>query len=127
MPDLHVYEYAVIRLVPKVEREEFLNIGVILFCRRKRFLGVRYQLNPDRLACFAAIPEFEQLQSYLETWRLIAAGKPEGGPNAQLDQASRFRWLAAPRSTIIQPSPIHVGRCTEPSEVLEGLFYKYVG
>lgn len=127
MPDRHVYEYSVIRLVPKVEREEFLNIGVIVFCKRKKYLAVKYHLDSDRLALFSDATDLEEIAAYLQTWDLIAKGQASGGSIAQLDQANRFRWLTNKRSTIIQPSPVHVGRCGKPEEVLERLFTKYVG
>ena len=127
MPDKHVYEYSVIRLVPRVEREEFLNIGVIVFCKRKKYLAVKYHLDQERLALFSDALDFTEIESYLQTWDLVAKGQASGGPIAQLDQANRFRWLTNKRSTIIQPSPVHVGRCGEPDEVLERLFTEYVG
>ncbi|MCB0644510.1 MAG: DUF3037 domain-containing protein [Phaeodactylibacter sp.] len=126
MPDKHIYEYAVIRLVPRVEREEFINIGVIVFCKRKGYLGMRYQLDEQRIALFSEDLDLQHLHSYLQTWELIAAGDPQGGDIAGREQAFRFRWLTAPRSTIIQSSRIHVGRCVEPEQVLENLFGKYV-
>ena len=126
MSNKHVYEYSVIRFVPKVEREEFLNVGVIVYCKRRKFLEVRYHLDVDRILGFAPEAELEKLASYLNTWDLICQGKPAGGPIAQLDLASRFRWLTAVRSTIIQSSPIHPGLCTDPEAVLDKLFKKYV-
>lgn len=127
MPVKHIYEYSVIRLVPKVEREEFLNVGVIVFCKRQRYLAVKYELDVERLALISNELELEEVASYLNTWALVAQGVPEGGPIAQLDQANRFRWLTANRSTIIQSSPVHVGRCTDAEKVLERLFKEYVG
>ncbi|MBR9920683.1 MAG: DUF3037 domain-containing protein [Bacteroidetes bacterium] len=126
MPDRHVYEYAIIRLVPKVEREEFLNVGVIVFCKRKKYLRVKFYLDEARILAFSDELDLEEVQAYLKTWEYIANGQKEGGKIAQLDQPNRFRWLTNSRSTIIQPSKVHVGLCEAPEEVLEKLFSKYV-
>lgn len=126
MPGKEVFEYAFIRLVPKVEREEFMNIGVILFCKRKHFLDVKYHIDEARLAALSKDIDFTDLRSYLKSWELISKGSPEGGPIAQLDPASRFRWLTASRSTIIQHSQVHTGLCDDPAAVLERLFEEYV-
>ncbi|MEM7375145.1 MAG: DUF3037 domain-containing protein [Bacteroidota bacterium] len=126
MPDKHVYEYALIRLVPRVEREEFLNIGAILFCKSKRFLDVRIHVDEMRLRALFGELDVEELRAYLDAWVLICEGNREGGPIAQLDQASRFRWLTATRSTIIQSSKVHPGLCTRPASILEDLYQKYV-
>ena len=106
------YEYAVVRLVPKVEREEFLNIGVILFSKRKKFLGIRFQIS--------------MIHRYLHAWEAVCAGGRQGGKIGELDMASRFRWLVAARSTIIQSSPTHPGLCHDPEAVLERLYQRYV-
>lgn len=126
MQEKHVYEYASIRVVPKVEREEFLNVGVILLCKRKRYLAMKYLLDPGRLSAFSAQLDLEQLDQYLSAWDLICKGGEAGGPIGQLTPAERFRWLVAPRSTIIQSSRIHPGRCVDPEAVLEELFRQYV-
>ncbi len=126
MPNKVTYEYAVIRLVPKVEREEFLNVGLILFSKPKRYLDMRYQLHEPRIRAFAPSIEMDLLQEYLEAWEQVCQGKPQGGPIGQLDLASRFRWLTATRSTMIQSSPVHPGLCGQPEEVLEKLFSFYV-
>jgi len=126
MLDLHAYEYAILRLVPRVEREEFINIGVILYCKAQKFLQVKYHLPPDRIkACFQEI-NLNLLNEYLSAWDLICRGKTEGGLIATLDMASRFRWLTAPRSTMIQSSATHPGRCSDPNEIMERLFKQYV-
>jgi len=127
MPDRVTYEYAVIRVVPRVEREEFLNLGVILFSKRKRFLDMRYRLDEDRMR--AAFPEdldLPLLRQHLEAWEQVCAGRPRGGPIGALEQPERFRWLTATRSTIIQSSAVHPGLCEEPERVLEKLFEYYV-
>ncbi len=120
------YEYAVIRLVPKVEREEFLNIGVILFSKRKKFLGMKYQIDDVRIHAFSSDIDTNLIRKYMEAWELICGGGQEAGPIGALDIALRFRWLSAAKSTIIQCSKTHPGVCREPSKVLEKLFDFYV-
>ena len=122
MQDNHLFEYAVIRVVPKVEREEFLNVGVVLYCSRQRFLKFLYSVNEERLLSFAPSLDIEELRSHLEAFDLIASGDPNGGPIARLDAASRFRWLTATRSTILQSSKVHPGLCDQPAQGLERLF-----
>lgn len=126
MPDRVTYEFAVIRVVPKVEREEFLNVGVILFSKRKKYLGIRYQINAERLTAFSSEIDLELIQRYLSAWELVCKGYPEGGRIGEMELASRFRWLTASRSTIIQSSKTHPGLCHEPEKVLEDLFELYV-
>ena len=126
MQQKQVYEYAFIRFVPRVEREEFLNVGVILFSKRKNFLQVKIHIDNKRLSAFHDNFDPEQLNSYLNTWKLIANGDPKGGRIAELEPASRFRWLTATRSTIIQSSKVHPGLCHHPEQVLNDLFEKYV-
>ncbi|MEZ4773287.1 MAG: DUF3037 domain-containing protein [Bacteroidia bacterium] len=126
MQEKQVFEYAFIRLVPKVEREEFINVGVILFCKRKKYLRVKYHIDENKIRAFAPHLDLQEVADYLKTWELISAGSKEGGQIAQLDQPSRFRWLAATRSTIIQSSKIHPGLCENPDAVIDDLFEKYV-
>lgn len=121
-----VFEYAFIRFVPKVEREEFINVGAILFSRRKKFLDVKIHLDAERLKAFSKDVDLEDLENYLKSWVLICQGSPEGGKIAALDMASRFRWLTASRSTIIQHSQVHTGVCDNPELMLNRLFEKYV-
>ena len=121
MQENNLYEYAVIRVVPRVEREEFLNVGVILYCSKKGFLQCKYQLNKPRLAAFATL-DFEELEQYLQTWERICVGGKDGGPIGQLPIASRFRWLTATRSTIVQTSKTHPGLCEDVKKTLECLF-----
>ncbi len=127
MPAKKVYEYAVIRLVPRVEREEFLNVGVILYCRESRFLEVKIGLNQDRLKAFTAEIDGDEIQAYLQVWDWICQGDHQGGPIAKLDPAGRFRWLTAVRSTVVQASRVHPGLTDDPKQVLEQLFDQYVG
>ncbi len=120
------YEFAVIRLVPKVEREEFLNVGVILFSKRKKFLAIKYWIDENRIKAFSNKVDIDMLKDSLNAWEQVCEGTPNGGKIGQLDIAERFRWLVACRSTIIQSSKTHPGLCYHPEEVLEELFELYV-
>ena len=126
MQDKVTFEYAIIRLVPKVEREEFFNVGVILFSKRKKFLGIKYHINADKLKALAPELELEFLNDYLNAWKLICEGKASGGKIGEFEVSDRFRWLAACRSTIIQSSKTHPGLCEDPEAELEDIFNKYV-
>lgn len=126
MQENHLYEYAVVRIVPRVEREEFLNVGVILYCSRKGFLQVMYKLDEARLKAFSCKLEPEELQASLGALERICKGGKNSGPIGTLPIASRFRWLTATRSTIIQSSKIHPGFCAEPQEALNRLFNQLV-
>lgn len=126
MPDRVTFEYAVIRVVPRVEREEFFNVGVILFSKRKKFLGVKYQINEELLKAFSSQIDVDFLNGYLRSWDLICQGKANGGPIAQFELSDRFRWLAASRSTIIQSSKTHPGMCFNPEKELENIFREFV-
>lgn len=121
MPAPSSYDYAVIRLVPSVERGECINIGVILFCRTRRFLGVLFHLDPHRVQALAPDLDLNAIQEHLDTFLLISAGDQAGGQISQLSQSERFHWLVAPRSTIIQVSPVHSGLCTDPQAALQHL------
>lgn len=113
------FDYAVIRVVPAVERGEFINAGVILFCRTRRFLDACVELNRPRLAALAPAGfDIDAAEAHLALIPAIARG---AGPIGALPQADRFHWLTAPRSTVIQPSVIHCGRCVDPAEALERL------
>lgn len=126
MQDKVIYEYAVIRLVPKVEREEFLNIGVIVFSKRKKYLGMKYQIDERRINAFSSEVDTAIISAYLAAWDLVCQGGAKGGAIGQLDIAFRFRWLTASRSTIIQSSKTHPGLCNNPEKVLEEMFKQYV-
>ncbi len=126
MQDKHLYEYAVIRVLPRVEREEFLNVGIILFCKKEKFLKVLYQLDESRLRCLAEDFDLEQIQNNLESFEKICLGKKDGGPIAQLDVPSRFRWLTAVRSSVIQTSRPHPGMCCDLEETAKRLFKELV-
>lgn len=126
MQEQHLFEYGVIRVVPRVEREEFLNVGVILYCKRPAFLQAKYTLDHDRLRAFCPGLDLDEIQAYLCAFEHISLGLPAGGPIAKLDMASRFRWLTATRSTIVQTSRVHPGFCTDPLLTLEKLHEKLV-
>lgn len=126
MQDKVTFEYAIIRVVPRVEREEFFNVGVILFSKRKKFLGVKYHIKEEFLNAFSSKIDIDFLKQYLQSWELICQGKAEGGPIAQFELADRFRWLAATRSTIIQSSKTHPGLCSDPGQKLEEIFKDFV-
>jgi Protein of unknown function (DUF3037) len=122
MPDLSSFDYAIIRVVPHVERGECINVGVILFCRTRRFLGALIKLDPERLAALAPDLDPVLVQDHLDTLLRVCKGGANAGPIGQLSQSERFHWLVAPRSTIIQPSPVHSGLCDDPAGALEKLF-----
>ena len=126
MQEKHLFEYAVIRMVPRVEREEFLNVGVVLYCASEKFLQVMFELNESRIKAFYSEVNIEQIEAHLCAFRLICAGDKLGGPIAQLPIAERFRWLTATRSTIIQTSPVHPGLCTDAAEKLVNLYTNLV-
>lgn len=121
MQDKHLFEYAVIRIVPKVEREEFLNVGVILYCKGLKYLGVTYHLSLERLCAFSADLDVTEIAEFLRAFEVICRGGEEGGPIARLTLPERFRWLTATRSTIVQTSRVHAGFCIEPAQTLERL------
>lgn len=128
MPAPCVYEYALIRAVPRVERGEFLNVGVLLFCAQRRFLAARVAVDAGRLRSLDPSLDIALLRSQLEHVPILCAGGPPAGPIGELALAERFRWLAAPRSAILQPSAVHLGLCEEePEAVLERLFAQNVG
>jgi hypothetical protein len=121
-----LFEYAVIRIVPRVEREEFINTGVILFCKKAGYLGVRYQIDKSKLICLSPEVDVDCLHDSLKALETISLGDVAGGPIARLDTPSRFRWLTATRSTILQTSKVHPGLCDDPAATLEALFQKLV-
>lgn len=126
MPEKHLFEYAVIRVVPRVEREEFLNVGVILYCPSEGFLQTKFELNEKRLKAFSEQLDLEELKQRLSTFERICVGKKEGGRIGQLSIAERFRWLASTRSTIVQTSAVHPGLCSNAADTLAHLFQQLV-
>ena len=121
------YQYAIVRVVPRVERGECLNAGVVLLCRPKRFIGARTALDRGRLAALAPDVDPLTVEPHLEAIEAIARGEPAGGPIALLGFAERFHWLVAPASTIIQPSAVHTGLTEDPAAELDRLFAALVG
>ena len=126
MPALSSFDYAVVRVMPRVERGELINAGVILFCLEKDFLQARVEVNEARLRALWPGTDLDLVRQHLEGIPRICAGSPDGGPIAKLTLRERFRWLVAPRSTIIQVSPVHAGLCDQPEAALVDLFRKMV-
>lgn len=121
MPDYFTYDYAIIRVVPKVEREEFINVGVIVSCPAKKYLEARIELCEQRLRTLDATLDVETSRTHLSAIPSVCNGGPQAGLIGQLTQRERFHWLVAPRSAIIQTSPVHTGLCENPDAVLEHL------
>lgn len=126
MQDQQLYEYAVIRVMPRVEREEFLNIGVVLFSKQTRFLAVRYDVCEERLRLLATDDQVAEVASYMRSFELICSAAQGSGPIGLLTVAERFRWLTATRSTVVQCSRVHPGLCAAPAAMLEKLFEQMV-
>ena len=122
MQEKQLFEYAVIRVVPRVDREEFLNVGVIAYCHSSRWLGIRYSVNAERLRALDPKLDLGEVVAHLKGFEEIVAGSEAGGPIGQLDKASRFRWLTATRSTILQASKVHPGFCGNMEGELDRLF-----
>lgn len=120
-PPRNVFQYAIIRVLPRVERGECLNVGVVLLCREQRYVAARFALDERRLAAFAPDLDPTALRLHLEAIERIAAGDPAAGPIARLGQAERFHWLVAPSSTVIQPSEVHTGLTADPAAELDHL------
>jgi len=118
MPEHHLFEYAVVRVVPRVEREEFLNVGVILYCPKLKFLQCICTVDADRLQAFYKQLDVKELANNLFAFEQICTGSAQGGPIGRLDAASRFRWLTATRSTVVQASKVHPGFSADPSATL---------
>ena len=121
MHDHDTYDYAIIRVVPKVEREEFVNVGVIVSCPARGFLEARIELDLPRLMAVDPTLDVDIIRAHLETIPAVCLGGKQAGPIGQLSQRERFHWLVAPRSTIIQTSAVHTGCCQDPAAVLEHL------
>jgi hypothetical protein len=126
MQGKQLFEYAVIRIVPRVEREEFLNAGIIMYCSGLRFLQALYILDERRLGCFSSAPETTELKEYLDAIDRICRGEKDAGPIARLTLAERFRWITATRSTVVQTSKVHTGFCTDAAETLAKLHAQLV-
>lgn len=121
MPENASFDYAILRVVPRVERQEFINAGVVLFCRERRYLDARIHIDEARLRALWPAVDVEIIRQHLEAVPLICAGDPAGGLIARLSQSERFLWLVSPRSTILQPSPVHTGLLEETNGVLDRL------
>lgn len=126
MPARSSFDYAVIRVMPRVERGELVNAGVILFCLKKDFLRARVEVNEPRLRALWPEIDLDLVRQHLEAIPKICAGDPDAGPIGRLSLRERFHWLVAPRSTIIQVSPVHAGLCDHPERAIEDLFQKAV-
>ena len=122
MPEPSSFDYAVVRVVPRVEREEFVNAGVIVFCLDQDFLGARVHVDEPRLKALWPDVDIDLVRQHLEAFPKVCAGDPAAGPIARLTRRERFHWLVAPRSTIIQVSPVHSGLCETAEQSLEQLF-----
>jgi hypothetical protein len=126
MPGNQLFEYAVIRVVPRPEREEFLNVGVILYCAGEKYLQMKFTLDHQRLTSFFPDINISDLEIHLAAFKEICCGTNELSPIAKLDNASRFRWLTAMRSTIVQTSKVHPGLCDDPEQTLNKLHEQLV-
>lgn len=126
MQEKNIYEYAIIRLVPKVEREEFFNVGLVLFCKHQKFIRIQYHLCQDKFALIAPDLEYETVLENLEAFQKIADGTSLSSPIAQLDIAERFRWLTALRSSVIQTSRPHSGKTHDLEKTFQRLFEEMV-
>jgi hypothetical protein len=115
------FEYALLRVVPRVERGEFVNAGVVLYCQDKRFLEAAVHLDPERLRLLDPRLDLETVRAHLESARRVCKGGPEAGSIGLLPPVQRFGWLVAPRSTVVQPGPVHTGLAEDPQEALDHL------
>jgi hypothetical protein len=121
MPAAASFDYALMRVVPRVERQEFINAGVVVYCPERQFLGARVRLNRERLVALWADVDVALVVQHLEAIERICAGDPAAGAIARMSQRERFHWLTSPRSTIVQPSPVHTGVCQETGGLLDRL------
>jgi hypothetical protein len=126
MQEKHLFEYAVIRIVPRVEREEFFNVGVILYCADEEFLATKFQLHEKKLLAFCNELDPLELKKRFYSFEQICTGSEEGGLIGKLPIAARFRWLTATRSTIVQTSAVHPGLCLDARETLQKLYNEQV-
>jgi hypothetical protein len=126
VPTASSFDYAIVRVVPRVERGEFINAGVILYCLEQRFLGAKVELDERRLLGLALDVDLALVRGHLEALPVICAGGAAAGPIGKLAQKERWHWLVAPRSTILQTSPVHSGLCEVPEQALEELMERVV-
>jgi hypothetical protein len=120
------FDYAIVRVVPRVDREEFVNAGVILYCRARDFLAARVAMDAARLGALAPHADVPAVMAHLDSLVRVAAGDPTAGPIARLPPTERFHWIVAPRSAVLQVSPVHAGLCMDPAEALERLLDQMV-
>lgn len=126
MQEKHLFEYAVIRVVPRVEREEFVNVGIIIYCQSKRLLKVKFHLPDKKLSCLSPDLDLGDIERNLKALEKISAGGKDGGPIGMQPVSSRFRWLTATRSTVLQTSPVHLGLCEDIDNKIDRLFEELV-
>ncbi len=126
MPEKNLYEYAVLRIVPRVEREEFINVGIILYCHADKFLQTRYCVPSEKLLALDASVNLQEISERLHAFELICKGAEGSGEIGKLPAASRFRWLTAKRSTVVQSSPVHPGLCDCADNTIDRLFNQLV-
>jgi hypothetical protein len=124
---LSLFEYALVRVVPRVERGEFINVGVLIWCQRAGYLAARHHLDPDRLAVLDRYLDLDVVSAHLKAIERVCAGGPAAGGPGGLGPGERFRWLTAPRSTIVQTSPVHSGFTADPAGELDRLLATFVG
>lgn len=126
MPEQHLFEYAVLRIMPRVDREEFMNIGVVAYCARQKYLQVIYEINENRWKAFCPQLDLVEVNAYLQAFERICKGGKDAGPIGQLPIAERFRWLTATRSTVVQTSRVHPGLCNDEAAMLQRLYHQMV-
>jgi hypothetical protein len=127
MQEKHLYEYAVIRVLPLVEREEFINVGIILFCKQAKFIKVLFQFDEKRIKSFSQNIDLEQLKANCQAFEKIAHGEKIGSVIAEMDLPSRFRWLTAVRSSVLQTSRPHTGLCKDLEQTVKRLLDDFTG
>jgi hypothetical protein len=127
MPESLSFEYATIRIVPRVEREEFINAGVVVFCLARKQVLCRVLIDDTRLTALWAAVDLKVIREHLEAIARVCAGDHDAGPIAALSARERFHWLVSPRSTMIQVSPVHSGLCSSPEEALDEIFERVIG
>lgn len=126
MPEKLLFEYAVIRIVPRVEREEFINAGIVLYCSKKNYLQIKFTIDDRKIRCLCTKIDILEIEKYLEAFTIVGAGGKAAGSLGKLSTAERFRWLTAKRSTVVQISSVHPGYCQDPQEKLDQLFEQLV-
>ncbi|AMR31701.1 hypothetical protein A0256_09835 [Mucilaginibacter sp. PAMC 26640] len=126
MQDRYLFEYAIIRVVPRAEREEFMNVGVILYCAKHKYLRMMYKVDRARLTALFKDLDLDNLEDNLDSFQRISNGGADAGPIGLLDAPSRFRWLTATRSTVVQTSKVHPGFCIDGDETIERLYQQLV-